>query len=81
MFMGIRPAVVALIIAPVITTARAARIGWKTIAIPLAVAVLICSDLPVISNPIVFIMLGALGGYIYYIIGRNNRLQNSKEDK
>ena len=81
MFMGIRPAVVALIIAPVITTTRAARIGWKTIAIPLAVAVLICSDLPVISNPIVFIMLGALGGYIYYIIGRNNRLQNSKEDK
>ena len=33
-FMGIRPAVVALIIAPVLTTARSAGIGWKTVAIP-----------------------------------------------
>ena len=29
-FMGIRPAVVALIVAPVISSARAANIGWKT---------------------------------------------------
>lgn len=66
-FMGIRPAVVALIIAPVITTARAAKIGKKTIIIPIAVALLIYSDLPYISNPIVFILLGAAGGYIYYV--------------
>ncbi len=65
-FKGIRPAVVALIIAPVITTARAARINWKTIAIPVAVALLIYSGLPVVSNPILYIILGGVGGYIYY---------------
>lgn len=65
-FKGIRPAVVALIIAPVITTARAAKINWKTIIIPVAVALLIYSKLPFISNPILYIVLGALGGYLYY---------------
>ncbi len=65
-FKGIRPAVVALIIAPVITTARAAKIGWKTIIIPVAVALLIYSKLPVVSNPILYIIIGAVGGYIYY---------------
>lgn len=67
MFMGIRPAVVALIIAPVITTARAAKIGKNTIIIPVAVALLIFSGIPYISNPIVYIILGAIGGYAYYI--------------
>ena len=67
MFMGIRPAVVALIIAPVITTARAAKINKKAIIIPIAVALLIVSGIPYISNPIVYIILGALGGYAYYI--------------
>ena len=42
-FMGIRPAVVALIIAPVVTSAKAAKIGWKTVWIPVAVALLIWS--------------------------------------
>ena len=65
-FKGIRPAVVALIIAPVITTARAAKINWKTIIIPVAVALLIYSGLPVVSNPILYIVLGGIGGYIYY---------------
>lgn len=65
-FKGIRPAVVALIIAPVITTARAAKINWKTIIIPIAVATLIYSGLPVVSNPILYIILGGIGGYIYY---------------
>ena len=65
-FKGIRPAVVALIIAPVITTARAAKINWKTIIIPVAVAALIYSGLPVVSNPILYIILGGIGGYIYY---------------
>ncbi|MGM9803245.1 MAG: chromate transporter [Muribaculaceae bacterium] len=72
MFMGIRPAVVALIIAPVITTARAAKIGWKTIIIPIAVATLIYSGLPFISNPIVFIVLGGFAGYVYYVLSHRN---------
>ena len=66
-FKGIRPAVVALIIAPVITTARAAGINWKTVIIPVAVALLIYAGWPVVSNPIIFIILGAVGGYIYYV--------------
>jgi len=65
-FKGIRPAVVALIIAPVITTAKSAGITWKTVIIPIAVALLIYSKLPIISNPIVFIILGGIGGYLYY---------------
>ena len=65
-FKGIRPAVVALIIAPVITTARSAGITWKTVIIPVAVALLIYSGWPVISNPIVFIVLGAVVGYLVY---------------
>ena len=66
-FKGIRPAVVALIIAPVITTAKSANIGWKTIAIPVAGALLIYSKWAYVSNPIVYIVLGAVGGYIYYV--------------
>ncbi len=66
-FKGIRPAVVALIIAPVLTTAKSAGINWKTIIIPVAVALLIYSKLPYVSNPIIYIVLGAIGGYIYYL--------------
>ena len=66
-FKGIRPAVVALIIAPVLTTARSAGINWKTVIIPVSVALLIYSKIPYISNPIVYIVLGAVGGYIYYM--------------
>lgn len=64
-FKGIRPAVVALIIAPVISSGKAARLNWKTIIIPVAVALLIWSKLPVVSNPIIYIVLGGLFGYLY----------------
>lgn len=63
-FKGIRPAVVALIIAPVVTSAKAARLNWKTAMIPVAVALLIWSKLPVVSNPIFWIVAGGAGGYI-----------------
>ncbi len=66
-FMGIRPAVVALIIAPVITSARAAGITWRTVIIPVATALLIWSGWPYISNPILFIVLGGAVGYIYTV--------------
>ncbi|MDE5790722.1 MAG: chromate transporter [Muribaculaceae bacterium] len=62
-FMGIRPAVVALIIAPVITSAKAAKLKWKTVWIPLVVALLISIDMGFISNPILYIVLGGLGGF------------------
>lgn len=63
-FMGIRPAVVALIIAPVITSAKAAKLKWKTVWIPFVVALLISLDLGLVSNPILFIVLGGLGGFL-----------------
>lgn len=62
-FKGVRPAVVALIIAPVISAARSAKIGWKTVAIPVIVALLIWSKLPWVSNPILYIIIGGLGGW------------------
>ena len=62
-FKGIRPAVVALIIAPVLNSAKSAKIGIKTIWIPVVVALLIWSKLPYVSNPILYIILGGAGGY------------------
>lgn len=77
-FKGIRPVVVALIVAPVITTYRAAGIGWKMAWIPAIVALLIWSKLPVVSNPILFIVLGGLAGYM---LARRSRahLEQRKE--
>ena len=63
-FMGIRPAVVALIIAPVITSAKAAKLQWKTVWIPFVVAFMIWLDMGFVSNPIFFIILGGVGGFL-----------------
>ncbi len=82
-FMGIRPAVVALIVAPVLTTARSAGIGWKTVAIPVFVALLIWSKLPVVSNPILYILLGGAGGY-FYLVRQSKKIRSGvagKEDE
>ncbi len=65
-FKGIRPAVVALIIAPVLSSAKTAGINWRNVIIPVAVALLIWSKWPVVSNPIIYIVLGGIGGYIYF---------------
>ena len=70
-FMGIRPAVVALILAPVFTTAKASKINRKNFFIPLAIALLIWSDWPIVSSPVLFIILGGVVGYFYY--SRNYR--------
>ncbi len=67
-FMGIRPAVVALIIAPVITSAKAAKLNWKTVWIPLIVALMISLDMGTVSNPILYIFLGALFGFLCWWI-------------
>ena len=63
-FKGIRPVVVALIVTPVITSARAAGLSWRTLWIPVVVALAIWSKLPVVSNPILYITIGALGGWL-----------------
>lgn len=76
-FRGMRPAVVALIVAPVITTAKASHIGWKTVWIPIVVALLIWSSWPWISNPILFIILGGLAGYLW--LRRQEKLLSDSE--
>ena len=65
-FMGIRPAVVALIIAPVITSAKSAKLTLKTFWIPILTAVMISLSFGWISNPILYIILGGLGGFLWW---------------
>ena len=79
-FRGIRPAVVALIVAPVITSARAMKIGWKTVWIPIVVALLIWSKLPYISNPILFIIIGGAAGY-FWLRRQEKRMAEARDNK
>lgn len=69
-FMGIRPAVVALIIAPVISSAKAARLTLRTAWIPLVVALMISLDIGWVSSPILYVVLGGLGGWLFFAMGR-----------
>ena len=71
-FRGIRPAVVALIAAPVFRMAKSARVTRHTIWIPAAAALLIW--LAGVS-PIYIILLAGLGGYAY------GQLINDPEEK
>lgn len=79
-FMGIRPAVVALIVVPVINSAKSAKLGWKTIWIPVIVALLIWSKIPVISNPIFFIIIGGIAGWLW-LRRQEKRLTMTQIDK
>lgn len=63
-FKGIRPAVVALIVAPVISAAKAAKLNKLTVWVPIIVAALIWSKLPYISNPIIYIVGGGVAGWL-----------------
>ncbi len=63
-FMGIRPAVVALIAVPAITTARVAGVTYKTIIIPISVALLIWL---VHVSPVYIVAAAAAGGLIYQL--------------
>ena len=65
-FMGIRPAVIALIVAPVITSAKSAKLTWRTLWIPVLVAVMISIDIGWLSNPILYIVLGGIGGWLWW---------------
>lgn len=71
-FKGIRPAVVALIVAPVINAAKSAKITWKTAWIPVVVALFIWSGIPVVSNPVLWIILAIITGILYFkgIVGK-----------
>lgn len=78
-FKGIRPSVVALIIAPVLSSAKAAGITWKSVWIPAGVALLIFSGIPYISNPIVYIILGGIIGYVLYKRRSINEVSNTNK--
>ena len=70
-FKGIRPAVVALIAAPVIKMGKSAKINKKTIIIPVITAVLVAFGK---VTPVIIIIFLALGGILYmrHIGGRND---------
>lgn len=67
-FKGIRPAVVALIVAPLYKMGRAANLTWKTIAIPIGVALLIW--LAGVS-PVLIVVVAIIGGiYVHCFRGK-----------
>lgn len=64
-FKGIRPAVVALIIAPVLSTAKSAKIGWRNIWIPALIALLVWQF--GISPIYIILVVAAIGVGIQYV--------------
>lgn len=80
-FKGIRPVVVALIVAPVVTSAKSAKLNRYTVWIPIAVALLIWSKLPFISNPILYIVLGGLGGWLVLRHSVKNNIQRKEAEQ
>lgn len=64
-FMGLRPAVVALIAAPVFTLAKSAHVTWRNVWIPVCSALLIWLFG---VNPVLVIFAAAILGYLYSLI-------------
>ena len=77
-FKGIRPAVVALIVSPVFSTAKKARINITTVIIPIIVALSIWLGG---VSPIWFVLLGAIGGILYcnHVIASSKQKSNKEE--
>ena len=61
-FKGLRPAVVALIAAPVFSLAKSARIGWTNVWIPILSALLIVA---MGLSPVYIIVLAVVGGIVW----------------
>ncbi|MBQ8704357.1 MAG: chromate transporter [Bacteroidales bacterium] len=61
-FLGLRPAVVALIAAPVFTIARSAKVTWSNVWIPVVCALLIWL---LGVNPAIVVLAAALLGLLY----------------
>jgi chromate transporter len=68
-FMGIRPAVVALIAAPIYRMGKNAKINRKTIIIPIIAAALVAFAK---VTPVYIIMAAALGGILFMRYGRKS---------
>lgn len=67
-FMGLRPAVVALIAVPVFTMAKSAKVTWSNVWIPVASALMIWL---LGVSPIIIVLAAALLGWLYSLI--NNK--------
>jgi chromate transporter len=75
-FKGIRPAVVALIAAPLYKMAKAAKVTWKNLWIPVAAALLIWLAG---VNPVVIIIVAIAGGLFWtYWANRTNKPNKEK---
>lgn len=74
MFKAIRPAVVALIVVPVFTTARQLRLNVATVVIPVLSAVLIW--LFGVSPIYIILAVGAFGAFYGYFIDRNKKIKS-----
>ena len=75
-FKGIRPAVVALIAAPLYKMAKAAKVTWKNLWIPVAAALLIWLSG---VNPVVIIIVAIAGGLFWtYWANRTNKPNKEK---
>ena len=68
-FMGLRPAVVALVAAPVFTMACSAKVTWSNVWIPVVSALLIWLFG---VSPIVVVLAAALLGYLYSRLTHNS---------
>lgn len=69
-FLGLRPAVVALIAAPVFTLARSAKVTWRTLWIPILSALLIWLFR---VNPVLVVLAAALLGFLYSNLNHNEK--------
>ena len=68
-FMGLRPAVVALIAVPVFSVAKSAKLGWSTVWIPVLSALLIVAFG---VSPVYVIAVAALAGFVWGKMGGRN---------
>lgn len=71
-FMGVRPAVVALIAVPVFNLAKAAGITWKTVWVPVLCALLVWL---LEVSPVYVIVAAGAGGFLY---GRRTPAESKK---
>ena len=76
-FKGIRPCVVALILAPSIRMIKSAKITWKTVIIPVATVLLIwlCKVSPAI------VILAAIAGSLIYALTLEKKAKQAKDRK
>ncbi len=77
-FKGIRPCVVALILAPSLRMIKSAKITWKTVIIPMATVFLIwwCK-----VSPAIIILAAIAGSLIYAVVMERKMKQTQTVDK